>query len=150
MLELSPSVATTAASAPIAPAASRMSLSIPCPTTKPPFQAPSRERAFSSSSTHVTSHPSSASFFATAEPTRPQPMITACKTGRSVAFRGLLERALGERYDEHLAGGVAQDVVHRRREEPGLPTPARRGAEHDQVGAVLTGLVDDCVPDRPG
>ena len=62
----------------------------------------------------------------------------------------VLQHALGERDDEHLAGRVAQDVVDRRREEPRLPPPARRGAEHDQVGPARVGLVDDRIADRAG
>ena len=75
--ELSPSVATTTAPASLMPASSRTSTSIPCPTMKPPCQAPRRASAVSSSSMQVTSHPSSASSSATSEPTRPQPTITA-------------------------------------------------------------------------
>ena len=73
-------------------------------------------------------------------------MITAF-TRRSVA---LLERSLGEGDDEHLARRVAEDVIDRRREEPRLPPPSRRRAEHDQVGAVVARLVDDRVADRAG
>ena len=78
MFVLSPFVATTAASASATPARSSTVTSMPCPTTNPPRQpAPSRASASSSSSTTVTSQPSAASPFATAEPTRPHPITTA-------------------------------------------------------------------------
>src|SRR6476620_251359 len=123
-LELSPSVDTTAASAAATPARSSTSRSIPCPTTNPPRQSPRRVSAISSSSTHMTSQPSPASCVATEEPPRPHPMTTAF-----TLLRLLVEHPLGERDDEHLARGVAQDVVDGRREEPGLPPPAGRRAE---------------------
>src|SRR6185369_11202656 len=144
MFELSPSVETTAASAAAAPARSSTSSSIPWPTTNPPRHSPRRASAVSSSSTHVMSQPSPASSFATDDPTRPQPMIIAF-----MRLRLLVEHAVGERDDEHLARRVAQDVVDGRREEPRLPAPARRRAEHDQVGLAARRLVDDRVPDRP-
>ena len=72
---LSPFVATTTASASSIPAARRMSMSIPCPTMKPPVQpVPSRFSASSFSSTTETSQPSRSSCFAIDDPTRPQPI----------------------------------------------------------------------------
>src|SRR5439155_73780 len=75
---LSPFVATTTASASSIPASRSTSASMPWPSTKPPRQfSPSLVSASSFSSTAVTSHPSSASWSATFEPTRPQPMTSA-------------------------------------------------------------------------
>ena len=128
---LSPLVATTTASASGTPARRRISASIPWPTMNPPAQRePSRASASSCSSTAVTSQPSSARSRATAEPTLPQPITTSFMTSEYV-----LEHALRERDDEHLARRVPEHVVDRRREERGLAAPARRGAEHDQVRA---------------
>src|SRR5262245_48593743 len=141
--ELSPSVETTAASAVAIPACSSTSRSMPCPATKPPRQSPRRASALSSSSTHVTSQPSAASFVATDEPVRPQPTITTF-----MPLRLLVEHAVGERDDEHLARGVPEHVIDRRREEARLTPPPRGRAEHDQVGLASLGLVDDRVADR--
>ena len=66
------------------------------------------------------------------------------------ALAHTLEHAVGERDDEHLAGRVLEHVVDGRREEARLAPPARRRAEHDQVGAAALGLVDDRVADRAG
>src|SRR5262245_54308733 len=141
---LSPSVETTTASASGTPALRRTSESMPCPTRNPPAQrAPRRASASSCSSTAVTSQPSSASSRATADPTRPQP-ITTSFTASAYAF----EDTLREGHDEHLAGRVAEHVVHSRREEPRLPPPARRGAEDDQIGVALGSLLDDRLADR--
>src|SRR5262249_41956181 len=124
MFVLSPSVATTTASASSIPASRRTSTSIPWPSTKPPRPfSPSRVSASSFSSTAVTSQPSSASWIATFDPTRPQP-ITKALTGsgylRRFEFRCLLiflEDALRERDHEHLARRLLEHVLDRRREE---------------------------------
>ena len=61
---------------------------------------------------------------------------------------GLLERVVSA--DEHLARGLAQDVFDCGREEPGLPPPAGRRAEDDQIGAAPLRLGDDRLADRSG
>src|SRR2546422_10596193 len=61
----------------------------------------------------------------------------------------LLEDALWERHDEHLAGRLPKDVVDRRGEEPRLPPPPGRRAEDDEVGLASGGLFDDRLADRP-
>src|SRR6476659_1818213 len=142
MLELSPSVATTTASASSMPASRSSGRSIPWPTRNSPSQSsPRRPSASSRSSTTETSQPASRSSFATAEPTRPQPTtITFTRPSLAqcpcVSSRGgelLVEYTLREGDDQHLAGRLAQDEVDRGREEARLPPPARRGAEDDQV-----------------
>src|SRR5262249_40459246 len=142
---LSPFVETTAASASDRCARSSTVTSIPCPTTNPPFQAgPRRPSASSSSSTTVTSQPSAARPFATAEPTRPAPMTTAFTAAPSL----LLEHPVGERDDEYLAGRMPKDEIDGRGEEARLPTPAWRRAEHDEISAATGRLVDDRMADR--
>src|SRR5947209_4407094 len=149
MFVLSPSVATTIASASSIPASCSTSASIPCPTMKPPDQSvPRRLSASSFSSTTVTSHPSLASWRATLEPTRPEPITITFMPIRLAQRCLFLDHALGEGDDEHLAGRLAQDVLDRRREEPRLPPPARRRAEDDQVDASLPRMLDDCLADR--
>src|SRR5581483_2837206 len=130
--------------------------SMPWPTTNPPLQfAPSRASASSFSSIAVTSQPSPSSRLATAEPTRPHPITIAftCSAYRGIRPRELgpvfFEDALWERHDENLARSAAEHVFDRRREEPRLPAPPRRRAEHDQVCVALPGLVDDRLADRP-
>ena len=59
-----------------------------------------------------------------------------------------LEDAFGEGNHENFARRPAQDEVDGRREEARLPTPARRGADDDQVDVTGTGLLHDCVADR--
>src|SRR5439155_18227010 len=107
----------------------------------------------SRSSTTVTSQPTDFNSRATAEPTRPEPItITFISSQRSRGSgRGKLfvEDPLGESDDQDLAGGAAEDVVDGRREEARLPPPAGRGAEHDQVGVGLAGVLDDRAADRP-
>ena len=127
------------------PACSSTVTSIPCPTTNPPRQpGPSRPSASSFSSTTVTSQPSAASPLATAEPTRPHPITTAFTAAAAYSSN----TAVGERDDEHLAGRLAQHEVDGRREESRLPSPARRRAEHDEVGVPPRRLVDDRMADR--
>src|SRR5262245_49362478 len=161
MFVLSPSVETTAASASSIPARRSTSVSMPCPTTKPPRQSvPSRASASSFSSTAVTSQPSLASCTATADPTRPQPITTAFICRRVDERTRLatpaapplpaVERALREGDDQHLAGRVAEDVVDRRGKESRLSTPPRGGAEDDQVSLTGPRFVDDRGTDRPG
>src|SRR5262249_46854799 len=159
MLELSPSVVTTTASASSMPAVRRSWMSIPWPTWNSPVQSsPSRPRASSFSSITLTSQPAALSCSETALPTRPHP-TTSTFTGsqrsraapRAVSSREcelLVEHPLRERDDEHLAGRLAQDEVDGRREEARLPAPARRGAEHDQVGTRLARVHDDRLADR--
>ena len=85
---MSPSVATTAASASAIPARSSTSMSIPCPTTKPPRQrAEPRERVLVLVDARSRPSRRAASSFATDEPTRPQPMITAFTAQRSARRR---------------------------------------------------------------
>src|SRR5207302_4804380 len=60
----------------------------------------------------------------------------------------VLEHALREGDDEHLALRVAENVIDRGREETRLATPARRRPEHDQIDLPLGRLFDDRVPDR--
>src|SRR5579884_1485897 len=149
MFVLSPSVATTTASASSIPASRSTSASMPWPTMNEPGQpSPRRVSASSFSSTTVTSQPSRWSSRATDEPTRPQPMTSAFMAGLTVARLCLLEHALREGHDQHLGVRLAQDVVDRRREEAGLAPPAGRGAEHDQVGARLVRGLDDRLADR--
>ena len=149
MLVLSPDVATTAASAVSMPARTRYPPPLRGRRRTPPFQhAPSRASASAFSSTVVTSQPSSASCCATAEPTRPHPMTTAFIDERSPRVMRSHRMPFGEGHDEHLARGVAHDVVDGRREEPRLAAPAWRRSEHDQVGARPLGLCDDRVADR--
>src|SRR5262249_12530912 len=155
MLVLSPSVVTTTASASSIPASLRSVRSIPWPTRKPPVQeSPRRTRASSFSSITVTSQPDASSCSDTDEPTRPQPITIAftaaqCtpRNGRAVAASDcgqlLVHHRLREGDDQHLARRPAEDVVDRRREEPGLPAPARGRAEDDQVGVDLRGVLDD-------
>ena len=50
----------------------------------------------------------------------------------------LLEDALWEGDDEHLARRVLEDVVDGRGEEPRLPPPARRRAEDDQIDPAVS------------
>ena len=74
MFVLSPSVATTTASASSIPASRRSGRSMPWPTRNSPAQSsPSRPSASSRSSIDETSQPARRSSSATAEPTRPQP-----------------------------------------------------------------------------
>src|SRR6266508_1226699 len=183
MFVLSPFVATTTASASSMPASRSTLTSIPCPTTNPPGQwSPRRASASSFSSMATTSQPLFVSFFATADPTRPQPtMIAFIRSDYTGAYRlsavpkadvgrgfggtrtvhqlsglitsrkrdvFLLQHTLRIRDHHHLGRRLAQHVVHRRAEEPGLPPPARRRAHHDQVDVVLAGLVDDRLADR--
>src|SRR5690348_13713948 len=154
MFVLSPSVATTTASASSMPARRRTSMSMPWPSTKPPAQlSPSRPRASSFSSTAVTSQPSRSSCRAMFEPTRPQPITNAfisLTLPHCLVHAVFLHDALREGYDEHLAGCFAQDVLDCRREESRLPAPARRRAHDDQVVAAPLRLVDDRVADRAG
>src|SRR6266496_541363 len=105
MFVLSPSVATTTASASSVTASSRSSIA-------------------------TTSQPARSSSSAIADPTRPQPITRAFTARLSVAHgsdsgegRGLLLLAdvLRERDDQHLAGRLLQDVLDGRREEAGLP-----------------------------
>ena len=56
---------------------------------------------------------------------------------RSGLVSVLLENVLRERDDEHLARGAAEHVLHRGREEARLPAPARSRAEDDQVDVAL-------------
>ena len=79
------------------------------------------------------------------DPTRPHPTITDLHAASEVSS---VEDAFGEGDDEHLARRVLEHVVDRRREEPRLPPPARRRAEHDQVDLAPRRLLDDRVPDR--
>src|SRR3989440_4385799 len=123
---LSPFVATTTASASSIPASRSTSASMPWPSTKPPRQfSPSLVSASSFSSTAVTSQPSSASWSATFDPTRPQP-ITNALTGsgylRRLEYRFLffLEDALRKCDYEHLARRLLEHVLDRRREEARL------------------------------
>src|SRR5204862_6092392 len=101
-------------------------------------------RAFSSIA--GTSQPSPSRRLATADPTRPQPMTIAftfsayrgkgnrgqaeaCPSLLDFRLRAVLfEDTLREGDHEHLAGGAAEHVLDRRREEARLPAPARRGA----------------------
>ena len=144
MFVLSPSVATTTASASSMPASRRSVVSMPWPTMNPPAQSsPSRPSASSLLVDDVPPSPLAASSIATVEPTRPQPMtitftrfsVARCRA-RSCRRRLLVEHALRERDDQHLARGLPEHVVDRRREEARLAPPARRRAEHDQVGAA--------------
>src|SRR5579875_2822716 len=149
MFVLSPSVATTTASASSMPASRSTSTSIPWPTMKDPGQpSPSRVSASSFSSTTVTSQPSWWSWRAMDEPTRPQPMTRAFMARLTVARSGLFENALREGDDQDLGARLAQHVVDRRREEARLAPPARRRAEHDQVGADVVRRLDDRLADR--
>src|SRR6266511_1471908 len=175
MFVLSPFVATTTASASSMPASRSTLTSIPCPTTNPPGQwSPRRASASSFSSMATTSQPLFVSFFATADPARPQPtMIAFIRSDYTGAYRlsavpkadvgrgfggtrtvhqlsglitsrkrdvFLLQHTLRIRDHHHLGRRLAQHVVHRRAEEPGLPPPARRRAHHDQVDVVLAGI----------
>src|SRR5687767_8659578 len=110
MFVLSPFVATTTASASSMPASWSTLMSIPWPTMKPPGQSsPSRPSASSASSMAVTSQPDLASFFATFEPTRPQPTTIAFTD--SVYAHGLLfQDALRVGDDHHFARRLAEDV----------------------------------------
>src|SRR5262245_19814433 len=156
MFELSPSVVTTTASASSMPASRSSWRSIPWPTRNSPVQlSPSRPRASWRTSMTATSQPAAFSSSATDEPTRPHPMMRTlmCWIQRSPASRHgklLVEDALREGDDEDLAWGASQHVVDGRREEAGLPPPARRAAEHDQVGVRLVGMHHDRLPDRAG
>ena len=60
--------------------------------------------------------------------------------GASWRAATVLEYALREGDDEHLARRVAENVIDRGREETRLATPARRRPEHDQIGAHAIGL----------
>src|SRR4051812_24495226 len=159
MFVLSPSVVTTIASASSIPASRRRVRSIPWPTVKPPVQAsPSRPRASSFSSTTVTSQPDPSSWSATDEPTRPQPITIAFTAAQRTPWRAgaassdrrqlLVHHGLREGDDQHLARGLAEDVVDRRREEPRLAPPARSRAEDDQIGVDLECVLDDRGADR--
>src|SRR2546422_2093005 len=150
MFVLPPFVATTTASASSMPADRSTFTSIPCPTTKPPGQwSPRRARASSFSSIATTSQPTFVSFFATAEPTRPQPTTIAFISDLRLHLRPVFfEDALWIGDHHHLAGSAAQDVVHCGTEEARLAPPAGGRAEHDQVGAGLASLVDDRLADR--
>ena len=103
--------------------------------------SPSRPSASSFSSMTVTSQPDACSCSATAEPTRPQPIDDRLHSGaaycRSASGRRqlLVHDGLREGDDQHLARRLAEHVVDGRREEARLAPPARRRAEHDQVGA---------------
>ena len=55
-----------------------------------------------------------------------------------------------ERDDEDLAGRLLEDVVDRGGKEAGLPAPAGRRPEDDQVGSLLGRLLDNRLPDRTG
>src|SRR5271154_4394397 len=99
----------------------------------------------------LTSQPAPRRSIATALPTRPHP-ITSTFTRASVAQPALpgsddtellVHHLLREGDDQHLARRLPEDEVDRRREETGLPPPARRGPEDDQVDAALAGVVDD-------
>ena len=80
MFELSPSVATTAASASIGAGLLEDVLVHPVADDEAALPgAEARERVLVLVDARDVP-PLRASFFATAEPTRPQPMITACKT----------------------------------------------------------------------
>src|SRR5262249_58874862 len=59
------------------------------------------------------------------------------------------EHTLGKRHDQHLAGGLLEDVVDGRGEEARLAPPPWRRAQHDQVRPLLRRLLDDRLPDRP-
>src|SRR5439155_12105146 len=168
MFVLSPSVEATTASASSMPARRRTSVSMPCPTTKPPVQSsPRRESADSFSSTAVTSQPSAASRFATVDPTLPHPMTIACIKSTVALFAGFrhprrtdrdrrlcgrrlaVERALWEGDDQDFRRRFLEDVVDCRREEPRLATPAGGRAEDDQVRSEPLRLADDRLADRP-
>src|SRR5262245_6466446 len=157
MFELSPSVATTTASASSMPASRRSGRSIPWPTMNSPSQSsPRRPSASSRSSTTDTSQPASRKSFATAEPTRPQPTtitftrarVAQCPRVALGSGELLVEHALREDDNKDLARRVPQNEVDSRREETRLATPARRRSEHDQVGIGLAGAVDDGAADR--
>src|SRR5687768_10439423 len=148
MFVLSPFVATTIASASSMPASRSTFASIPWPTMNPPGQSsPSRPSASSASSIAVTSQPAFASFFATFDPTLPQP-TTIAFTPSVYAYFLFLQDPLGVGDDHHLARRMAQDVVHGRAEEPRLSPPARRRADHDQIGAPVGRRFDDRLADR--
>src|SRR5947209_6797410 len=158
MFVLSPFVATTAASASSIPASRSTSTSMPCPTTKPPDQwSPRRASASSFSSIATTSHPLLVSFFATAEPTLPQPTTIAFiselrlhgrRCGSCPQLAVLFEDSLRVGDHHHFGGRPPKDVIHGRAEEPGLTAPAGRGADDDQVGRVLASRFHDRLTDR--
>ena len=137
MFVLSPSVATTTASASSIPA-SRSTVEVH-PVADDEAAAPvspSRASAASVSSTAVTSQPSSAE-----RPGHGRADPPAADDDRSFtlppAVRAvLLEHALGVGDHHHLARRLPQHVVDRGAEEPRLPSPARRGADQDEVGAA--------------
>ena len=78
----------------------------------------------------------------TARPIGPQPITTAF-----TLLRLLVEDAVGESDDEHLAVRVLEDVIDCRREEARLPPPTRRRAEDDQVDPAPRCLLDDGMAD---
>src|SRR5439155_344886 len=45
--------------------------------------------------------------------------------------------------DQHLAGGVADDLLGRAAEQQALDSAAPVGGDHDEVGGERVGLVDD-------
>src|SRR6266516_6038792 len=155
MFVLSPFVATTTASASSMPASRRTLTSMPCPTTKPPGQwSPRRASASSFSSIATTSQPTFVSFFATEDPTLPQPttiaFISVLRLHLLRQSEVFFQDALRIGDDHHLARGPAKNVVDGRAEEPGLAPPPGRRAHHDQICVVPDRLVDDRLPDRAG
>src|SRR5262249_15823485 len=121
------------ASASSMPASRSSWMSMPWPTRKSPVQpSPRRVRASSRSSMTATSQPAAFSSSATAEPTRPHPITRtfmvldpAYPSEVSGCGKLLVEDALREGDDEHLARRAAQHEVDGRREEARLPPPAR-------------------------
>ena len=79
------------------------------------------------------------SFFATDEPTRPQPTTIAFMSERQISSAGSDSPPRGRPADRRSPSprrAPSQHVVDRRAEEARLPPPARRRAQHDQVGVA--------------
>ena len=135
---------------PRCPASSRTSVSIPWPSVEsPPVLAEPRQRLLASRRPRRPPSPRRASAAASAEPTRPQPTMIAFMSSTILASSSS-RTPCGIGDDHHLAGRRAQDLVDRRAEEARLAAPARRGAHHDQVGAVSSRRLDDRLAERRG
>ena len=157
---LSPSVVTTTASASSMPA-SRSSVEVHAVADEEPAgpvvaEPPERVLVLVDDG-HV---PARAAQLAARRPSRPgrsRSTIAFTAAQRSSARvqplrspRAPRRAPLREGDDQHLARRLAQHVVDRRREEARLAAPARRRAEHDQVGVDLARALDDRVADRAG
>ena len=151
MFVLSPSVATTTASASSIPASRRRSASIPWPTTKRagPVLAEPRERVLVLvDDRHVPALLEELERDRRADPAAADDQCLHDLTQRSAGPTPSRTPCGNATISTSRPRRLAQDVVDGRREEARLPAPARRRAEHDQVGPALRGRLDDRVADR--